>query len=63
LPKSGKDELTVYNVEGRLVKALMDEVMQAGKHRVAFDGSNLPSGIYFARLNVAGKTTTKRSCS
>jgi len=42
--------LNVYDVQGRLVSELVDDVLQAGAHSVRFDGSSLSSGVYFARM-------------
>lgn len=43
-------KLVVYNVMGQQVAVLVDGMMDAGEHRVAFDGSSLASGLYFYRL-------------
>ena len=39
---------------GQKVKTLVNKYEQAGKHKVNFNASNLPSGIYFYYLK-AGK--------
>ena len=44
--------LKVYDILGREVATLADGIVEAGKHEATFDGSNLASGIYFARLVV-----------
>lgn len=54
LPRRTEAELVVYDVTGRQVSVLVDEVLAAGEHRVPFDGARLPSGIYFTRL-IAGE--------
>lgn len=51
LPRAQRVRLVVYDVTGREVRTLTDRVYESGEHRVSFDGSSLPSGIYFARLN------------
>jgi hypothetical protein len=48
-------ELGVYDVQGRMVRKLVDGTVEAGTHTVAFDGRStagrmLGSGIYFLRL-------------
>lgn len=42
--------LEVYNVLGQKVAVLMDGLVVSGVHRVRFDASHLPSGLYLARL-------------
>jgi hypothetical protein len=46
--------LKVYNVSGRLVKTLVDQRQSAGKYKVYFNSTDLPSGTYFYRLSVNG---------
>jgi hypothetical protein len=46
--------LKVYDTAGRLVVTLVDGWREAGSHQVTFDGSNLASGMYFARLEADG---------
>lgn len=46
--------LVVYDMTGRVVAQLANQVYPAGEHRVTFDGARLPSGIYFARLDAGG---------
>ena len=60
LPKATRASLNVYDLTGRQVQTLLDEQMSAGHHEVTFDGSALPSGIYFVRLNVSGLVQTRK---
>ena len=46
--------LAVYDLRGRLVQVVADEMMGAGRHEIPFDGSDLASGAYFFRLEGAG---------
>jgi photosystem II stability/assembly factor-like uncharacterized protein len=48
--------IDIFNLLGRKVETLTDQPYAAGQYRFRFDGSNLPSGLYFARLT-AGQTT------
>jgi hypothetical protein len=52
--------LAVYDLLGREVAVLMDEQKQPGRYEVTFDGSNLPSGMYFYRMQSGGYVETKR---
>jgi glucose/arabinose dehydrogenase len=45
-------QLKVYNVLGKEITTLVSEAKPAGNYEVEFDGSDLPSGIYFYRLSV-----------
>ena len=47
--------LRIYNVRGQLVKTLVDEEMETGRHSMLWDGRDdkgkqLASGIYFFKL-------------
>ncbi|GIW91299.1 MAG: hypothetical protein KatS3mg109_1731 [Pirellulaceae bacterium] len=42
--------LKVYDVLGREVVTLVNEVKQPGRYEVTFDASGLASGVYFYRL-------------
>lgn len=55
LPESGRVELAVYDVRGRLVRTLLEGVRPAGEESVVWDGTDnggapLSSGVYFVRL-------------
>jgi hypothetical protein len=43
-------KLVIYNSLGREVKTLVNEKLQAGNYKIAFNASALPSGIYFYTL-------------
>lgn len=42
--------LLVYDVHGRPVRTLLDELLPRGSHSVTFTAGDLPSGVYFYRL-------------
>jgi photosystem II stability/assembly factor-like uncharacterized protein len=50
VPVNSRVRISVYDITGRLVQTLADQIYTQGSHRIEFDGSELPSGIYFARL-------------
>jgi hypothetical protein len=45
-------KLIVYDIQGREVQTLVNERLKAGTYEVKFDGSMLPSGVYFYKLVV-----------
>ncbi len=51
--KKGEVKLTIYDILGREVSVLVNEVKDPGYYEVNFNASNLASGVYFYRL-VAG---------
>ncbi len=54
LPSAAHVQLEVRSPDGRRVAVLVDEWQAPGLHRVDFNASNLPSGLYLLRLH-AGK--------
>jgi hypothetical protein len=60
LERSGPIRLRVFDVLGHEVQVLADGFQEAGHHRVVFDASALPSGIYFYRLDAGNFTETKK---
>ena len=50
LPEDAMVSLVVYDVLGREVARLVQQELRAGTHRAQFDAGNLPSGIYFYRI-------------
>ena len=60
IPDQTDVRLEVYNINGQRVAVLVDEVQQAGEHRVPFDASGLASGVYLYRLQAGSFTKTER---
>jgi hypothetical protein len=60
LPASGFVSLKVYDVLGREVMTLINEVKPAGTYRATFDGWNLPSGTYFYALKAGSFSEVKK---
>ncbi len=60
MPDQSHVQLAVYDMLGRQVAMLVNEVRSQGQHQVTFDASSLSSGVYLYRLNVNGQSITKR---
>ncbi len=60
LAHSSPATLTVYDVLGREAAALVNDVLEAGRHTVAFDGARLASGVYLYRLRAGDFVSTKK---
>jgi hypothetical protein len=60
LPQAGQVRLTVFDLLGRAVAVLADGEAGSGVHRVAFNGAGLPSGVYFYRLESAGRVIARK---
>lgn len=62
LPKAEQVTLKIYDVLGREVATLVNEQQQAGKYNSKFSiqSSQLPSGIYFYRINAGSFIQTKK---
>lgn len=51
IPFEGNVSITIFNSLGQTVKELINEFKDAGKYSVQFDGSSLPSGIYYYKIS------------
>jgi hypothetical protein len=52
--------LKVYDVLGREIATLVDEVKRPGNYSATFDSSHFPSGVYFYRLTTSGYVLTRK---
>jgi hypothetical protein len=65
LPERTRATLSIYDVEGRLVRTLVDEIIGEGYQERTWDGKDangnqVGSGVYFYRLTAGDKTLTKK---
>jgi hypothetical protein len=65
LAQEGRASIELYDVRGRRVAVLSDGVRPAGRHVVAWDGTDsahraVANGVYFARLVTDHGTQSKR---
>jgi hypothetical protein len=50
LPEDGYVSVAIYNAGGQIVNLVNREFKQAGQNIYQFDGSDIPSGMYFYRI-------------
>jgi len=65
LPRAGQIEITIFNLLGEKVRALVNHHQASGQHRVQWDGrddkGNAPtSGVYFYRLRAGDFVQTRK---
>lgn len=60
LPKESQVKINVYDMLGREIATLLDEIKPAGKHSVEFDGTKLTSGIYICRMEAGNKIFSRK---
>jgi len=60
LRTAGFVSLRVYDVMGKEVSELVNENQKAGSYEVIFNGANLPSGIYYYKIETNGFTEVKK---
>ncbi|NQU06554.1 MAG: M6 family metalloprotease domain-containing protein [Calditrichaeota bacterium] len=60
LPAATNISLTVFDLSGRKVRTLFDGHRQSGIHTVGFDAGEMPSGLYFIRLDASGELLSRK---
>jgi hypothetical protein len=60
LPVRSDVKLTIFNVLGKEVNKLINDVKEAGLYSIEFDASNLPSGVYYYTLSAGDFKQTKK---
>ena len=60
LAEQSQVTLKVYNILGKEIVTLVNDVKSAGVHEVSFDGSGLASGVYFYTLQTGKFTQTHK---
>lgn len=58
--KADKVNLTIFDITGKEIKSLVNEILNAGTYEVDFNGEELSSGIYFYTLKTDDFSDTKK---
>jgi hypothetical protein len=64
-PLAAQARLTVYDLSGRLVAVLFDEIVRPGEHAASWngvgrDGEHVAPGVYFARIEIGNASATEK---
>jgi hypothetical protein len=61
LAETGRTRLSIYDLRGRLVETLIDEVRSAGPHMMEWIPARpVAPGVYFYRLESGGQAASKK---
>jgi len=65
LPRAERVAVKIYDVLGREVHTLLDGVIEAGRHKITWNGTNkkgeaLPTGIYIYQMKAGSFTSTRK---
>lgn len=58
--KQGKVSVKIYNIEGKLIETLVDEIKSTGNYSMRFNAVNITSGIYYYQLQTDNYVITKK---
>jgi len=58
--KTGLVSIKVFNILGKEVATIINEVKNSGTHFINFNASELSSGVYFYKLTTEGFSATKK---
>lgn len=66
IPRAGHATLRIYDVQGRMVRTLVDAELAPGRHVADWDGrsrvgNSVASGMYYYRLDFGGKHLVRRT--
>ncbi len=60
IPHRAHVTLKVFDLLGRAVSTLVDKALGPGAYKVVFDAEDLPSGVYFYRIEAEAFVQTKK---
>ena len=60
IPQTAHVILTIYNLNGQVVEQLVNRKQEAGEYTVNWSVDDMPSGIYFYRLQIGNQCLAKK---
>jgi len=60
IPEPGLVTIKIYNAIGKEMDVLKNELIQVGNYEIKYDGSKLPSGVYFYQIKAGKFVETKK---
>lgn len=60
IPQSSFTTIKIYNIEGKELATIVNEMKTAGNYQISFNASQLPSGTYFYRIESGNFSSTKK---
>lgn len=60
LPVNSKVQIKIFDITGKEIAVIVNEVQEAGVHTVNFNAGNLSSGVYFYKISAGNFTKTHR---
>jgi plastocyanin len=60
LPNESHVRIVIYNLLGRVMETVVDRTEPAGIHRAVWDAADVPTGVYFYRIEAGEFTQTRK---
>jgi hypothetical protein len=60
IPKESFVKIAIYDILGKEIATLVNEGKPTGNYEIQFNASNLPSGVYFYRMQAGNFIETKK---
>ena len=60
IPKSSQVSLKIFNTLGEEIATLVNEEKSAGTYELTWNAANIPSGVYFYRLQAGDFVQTRK---
>lgn len=60
IPKQSFVKITVYNLNGKIISTLVENVLSTGTYETTFDASEHSSGVYYIKFDAGNTSITKK---